>query len=61
MERRTETGLVMGHAYGVTSIKKVFGQKEGLDINSPPPLPQPPSPLFANFKSQEALQQSNTQ
>lgn len=23
MERRTETGLVMGHAYGVTAIKKV--------------------------------------
>ena len=23
MERRTETGLVMGHAYSVTSIKKV--------------------------------------
>ena len=23
MEKRTETGLVMGHAYGVTAIKKV--------------------------------------
>ena len=23
MERRTETGLVMGHAYGVTAIRKV--------------------------------------
>ena len=25
MERRTETGLVMGHAYGVTDIRKVRG------------------------------------
>ena len=24
MERRTETGLVMGHAYSVTLMKKVF-------------------------------------
>lgn len=24
MEKRTETGLVMGHAYGVTAIKKVL-------------------------------------
>ena len=23
MEKRTETGLVMGHAYGVTAVKKV--------------------------------------
>ena len=23
MEKRTETGLVMGHAYGITAVKKV--------------------------------------
>ena len=23
MEKRTQTGLVMGHAYGVTAVKKV--------------------------------------
>ena len=23
MEKRTETGLVMGHAYGVTAVNKV--------------------------------------
>lgn len=24
MEKRTQTGLVMGHAYGVTAVKKVL-------------------------------------
>jgi len=24
MEKRTQTGLVMGHAYGVTAVKKVY-------------------------------------
>ena len=32
MEKRTETGLVMGHAYGVTAVKKVTSTFYGMVI-----------------------------